>query len=160
MSHVTHIEVVIKNLDALASAAEACGCELVLDKHTYKWYGRWVNDYNRSDAAYNHGISTADYGKNCDHVIRVKDAGKDTYEVGVYKNPDGEGYVLVYDFYNGGNGLEKHIGARASKLEQQYKSAVVVSEMKRKGFKVSKSWEENGTITHEFEKTATARSWG
>lgn len=159
MSHVSKIEVVIQDLEALAEAAESCGCELVLNKHTYKWYGRWVNDYNAQDAAYHHGISTKDYGKNCEHVIRVK-GDSNAYEVGVYKNPNGEGYVLVYDFFAGGQGLEKHIGKHASKLEQQYKSSAVTREMKHKGFKVTKSWEENGTIMHEFERTgAAAKRW-
>lgn len=151
MSHVTHIEIVISDLDALREAAEACDCELIEGQKTYKWFGKWVNDYHSKDAAYHHGIDPKQYGK-CEHAIRIKGGKSNAYEVGVCKNPNGEGYVLIYDFYAGGNGLEAKIGHRAEKLEQQYKASAVKSEMARKGFKVTKSWEQDGNIQMEFEK--------
>jgi hypothetical protein len=153
MSHVTKVKVVIKDLQALAEAAEACGCELVEGQKTYKWYGEWVNDYNTEDAAYRQGIKTDDYGK-CEHAIRVK-GDKNAYEVGVCNNPDGEGYVLVYDFYNQARTLEAKIGHHAERLSQQYKASAVKSAMKAKGFKITKSWENaDGSIGMDCEKTA------
>lgn len=132
MSHITKVQVAITDLEALGEACAELGGELLLDVKAYQmWGSRKVN---------------------CFATIRFKGA---SYEVGVQQAKDGT-YTLEADFYGSG-GLTQKIGANASKLEQQYKSSVVKKEMKRKGFKVTKSWEEQGTIMHEFEKTGRSK---
>lgn len=133
MSHVSCIDVEIKDLDALKRVATELGLEFMEGQSTYKWYGRWVKDYNATDAAYNHGIDTNDYGK-CTHALRQKDhlAG---YEVGVVAAPGG-GYKLIWDFWSGGYGLCDKIGQKGEKLIQGYSKEVAVKALAKKGLKV------------------------
>lgn len=136
MSHVSLIKLVIEDLDALEAAAPHFGCELVRGQKTHKWYGKWVNDYHGEDAAYHHGIKPEDYGK-CEHVIRVK-GNSQAYEVGLVKNPDGPGFVPIYDFWAGGKGLRAAIGESAGNLRREYALQVGMKEMQRKGFRTER----------------------
>jgi hypothetical protein len=136
MSHVSAIKLVIEDLDALEKAAELIGCELVRNQKTWKWYGKWVNDYHGDDAAYRHGIKTEDYGK-CEHAIRVK-GNSQAYEVGLVKNPDGPGFVPLFDFFAGGKGLQAVIGDGAGNLRREYALQVGMKEMQRKGFRTER----------------------
>jgi len=126
MSHVTKIDVVINNLDALAEACQELGGELLLGVTEYKEY------YSK---------------KKCTHCIRFKGA---SYEIGVQAQKDGT-FILEADFWSSG-GLTGKVGTGGTKLQQQYKCSAVKSEMKKKGFKVTKSWEQDGNIQMEFEK--------
>jgi hypothetical protein len=100
VSHVVDLDVQVKDIDALRAACEATGTLELVEKSTYKWYGRHVGDYPMPA-----GFTKADLGK-CEFAIKVKGATRDTYEVGVVKRRDGkEGYTFLYDFYAGGNGL-------------------------------------------------------
>lgn len=132
MSHVASIELEITDLAALAAAADELGLEFVEGKKTYRWYGRWVQDYHGEDAAYKHGIDPKDYGK-CDHVLRLKDK-PEAYEVGVVRQ--GNKYVLIYDFYGPGHWLREKLGASGEKLLQPYAKHVAVNKLTKKGFKV------------------------
>ncbi len=128
MSHVASVELIVHDLDALAVAAEKCGMKLVQDQKTYKWYGKWVQDYNDKDAAYKLGIDPDDYGK-CEHAIVVP-GDKSAYEIGVVKNPKGEGYVLVYDFWGPGQKIVDRVGGQdCSKLVQEYALATIADEL-------------------------------
>jgi hypothetical protein len=49
MSHIATVEVQIKDLDCLAKAAERCGLEFKKDQKNFRWYGRWMNDYDEDD---------------------------------------------------------------------------------------------------------------
>src|SRR6266576_2837582 len=100
MSHAATVEIELKDLESLAKAAEQLGLEFRQGQKTYKWYGRWVDDYHGEDAAYKNGIKPEEYGK-CEHALRVK--GNDSaYEVGVVKKPNGT-WGLIWDFYAGGH---------------------------------------------------------
>lgn len=137
MSHVASVQLVIKDLGALAQAAEKLGMELVLGQTNYKWYGRWVNDYDAQDAAYRQGLKTEDYGK-CEHVVRVK-GNPSAYEIGVVKNPDGDGYRLVWDFYGGcGQALLAKAGPNCGWLADEYGAAVATKHYAKLGKKVTR----------------------
>lgn len=136
MSHVTAVKLIIDNLDALEKAAELIGCELVRGQKTWKWYGKWVNDYHGEDAAYRQGISPEDYGK-CEHAIRVK-GNPNAYEIGLVKNPDGPGYIPLFDFWAGGKGLQAVVGDGAGNLRREYALEVGMQEMQRKGFRTER----------------------
>lgn len=71
MSHVVTVDVRVRNLKALAAACERLGLELLRDKKTFRWFGKWVNDYHDANAAVNNGINPKDFGK-CEHAIAVK----------------------------------------------------------------------------------------
>jgi len=136
MSHVTAVETIFEDLDAAEQACKPLGLELARGQKTYKWFGSWVNDYHGDDAAYKHGIDPKDYGK-CEHAIRVK-GNPDAYEVGLVKNPNGPGYVLIYDFWAGGQGLQAAIGKDAGLLRREYALAVGMRDAARKGFRTER----------------------
>ena len=147
MSHVSKVAIEITDLTALAKAAVALGGELVLGQKTFKWFGKWMNDYAADDAAYKQGIKPEDYGK-CEHAIRVPGAG---YEIGVMKNPQGPGFVLVYDNWQRGQGLEKVVGKNCGKLVQQYGAEKAKAVMSKKGFRCQEKWVE-GKLQVAFTK--------
>jgi len=143
MSHVATIEIEIKDLDALAAACKECGLELRLGQKTFKWYGRWVNDYSGEDAAYKAGIKPEDYGK-CEHAISVPGNDK-AYEIGVVQKPNGQ-WGLVWDFFAGGYGLMEKCGKSAGKLVQEYAAAVATKKAKLQGFAVTRKQLANGHV--------------
>ena len=145
MSHVTTVDIEIKDLGALAEAAEQCGCELVEGVTKYKWYGRHMGDY-----ALPAGFTKEQLGK-CDHIIRVKGADKRTYEIGVVER-DGQ-YVLLFDFWQKGYGLMKKVCHAddkklqvPEKLMQEYAAAVAIKKLKRQGRRVTRKVGEDGRI--------------
>lgn len=147
MSHVAKVDIIIQDLESLEKAAQECGLVFKWNQKTYKWYGRWMNDYNSDDAAYNHGIDPKDYGK-CDHAMGVPN-NPGAYEVGVVKNPHGDGYVLIWDFFGGGYGLQQHLGGShdCNKLMDAYCKQVILKQAVEQGFSVGDTeTEEDGTI--------------
>ncbi len=117
MSHVASVDLQVTDLEALKSACKELGLTFMEGQTTYKWFGRWMNDYSAEDAAYLHGINPEDYGK-CVHAIKVPGA---TYEIGVIKHPSGKGFGLIYDFYGSGGGpIMKTLGKGCEKIKQFY----------------------------------------
>lgn len=131
MSHVVAIKLEIKDLKALAEAAKALGAELIEGKKTFRWYGKWMNDYSDANAAYKNGINPADYGK-CDHIISHPDC---SYDIGLVKQPDGA-FLVVADEWHAG-GLANVFGNGMSKLKQRYAFSVAARTMRAKGWRVS-----------------------
>ncbi len=135
MSHVTTVDLEIRDLDCLAAAAKELGLELVRDAKNYKWYGEFVGDYN-DPAIKELGITPENHGK-CDHKLRVVGAGSDTYEIGLVKH--GDSYRVLFDFWRGGYGLMQRIskagerGQDCSKLKQAYALEVAKKELRRQG---------------------------
>lgn len=119
MSHVVNMGIVVQSLEALKKACEVLGTlEFVQDQTNFKWYGQWMNDYSGQDAAYRQGVDPKEYGK-CLHAIRVK--GKEgAYEIGVVKNRNGEGFLLVWDNWMGGYGLVEKVGQQGEILFREY----------------------------------------
>ena len=103
------------SLDALKAACKELGLEFVEGQKTYRWFGRWVQDYHAADAAYKQGFDPKQYGK-CDHVIKVPDAG---YDIGVVKQPNGK-YKMIYDFFGPGRKIVTTLGKGCEKLVQYY----------------------------------------
>jgi hypothetical protein len=143
MSHVISVNVVIKDLHALEQACKELGLEFMRNQKTHRWYGRWVNDYNQSDAAYlQSGIKPENYGK-CEHAIKVPGSG---YDIGVYNNPKGSGYVLAYDNFGTGQVILQKLGSGLEKLKQGYAVAKATIEAKARGWLVQKNMMPNGAV--------------
>lgn len=131
MSHIATVDLDIKDMDALKKACEQLGLELVEGKKTYKWYGTSVGDYPLPA-----GFSKEDLGK-CDHVIRIP-GNSTAYEIGVVAKRDGTpGYQLMWDFWQGGYGMEKIAGKNGNNIRQQYAAQVAMKELRRNGYRVS-----------------------
>jgi hypothetical protein len=143
MSHVATVELEIKDIDALEIAAKELGLELMRNQKTYRWYGRWVQDYHGNDAAYKHGIKPENYGK-CEHALRIK-GDTSGYEIGVARNEAGQ-LQLIWDFYGSGQRLVEKIGKDAGKLTQLYACEVATKQAKKQGFAVQKKVLANGKL--------------
>lgn len=144
MSHVCSISIQILDLDCLKKACKALGLEFREGQRNYKWFGKWVNDYNAPEAAVTQGFDPQTFGQS-EHAIGIAD--NDTaYEVGVVKAKDGKGYSLLYDNFCRGYGLEEVIGKGACKLRQQYALEVAKKRMRKQGFRVQEKHEQNGVV--------------
>jgi biotin operon repressor len=134
MSHVSNVELTVTDLDALQYAVEQTdGLTFCEGQKTYKWYGKWMNDFHGSSAAVDNGFNAADFGKS-EHAIKVEGA---EYEIGVVKNPNGDGYRLLYDNYDSGRKIAKRYGAGLEAIKNSYAERVAVKQLQRKGYRVS-----------------------
>jgi hypothetical protein len=90
------------------------------------------------------GFKPEDFG-NGEHAIAVP--GSD-YEVGVVKNPTGNGYRLIYDEYGPhGRAITKRLGGRQlTKLKTEYGVARATSHLRRNGYRVVRRVLANGTV--------------
>jgi len=148
VSHVALVDIVVDDLECLEEAASNIGMEFRWDQKTYKWFGKWVQDYHASDAAYHHGIDPKDYGK-CEHAISVK-GNSEAYEVGVCKNPNGDGYVLIWDFWQGGYGLRSAIGDGGHKLIDEYTRLRTIKQSRNQGMTCTETVNDDGEIVLEL----------
>lgn len=140
MSHVTTIDLEIKDLPSLAAACKRIGLELVEGQETYRWYGTSVGDYPLPE-----GFTVEDLG-HCEHAIRLPGKAK-AYEIGVVKRRDGkQGYTLLWDFWNGGRGMEAVAGEDGCHIKQAYATEVATKEARRQGFRVTEQKLDNGTV--------------
>lgn len=150
MSHVVASETEIPDseLSSLKAACKELGLVFVENQTTYKWYGRWVNDYNAEDAAYKNGIKPEDYGK-CVHAIRLP--GCD-YEIGVYRHPETGNLRLIYDFFGPGRQIQALIGKQAEKLWNLQGEKWAYEYGAKKKLKVTKRIKADGVVEMVFTK--------
>lgn len=141
MSHVADVQIKVLDLDALEAAVTEAGAVFVRGKRTFEWFGQFLNDWSSKRAAVNR-IDPATFGK-CEHVIRVPGV---SYEIGVVKAADGEGYDLLYDSWGNGQGLEKKFGVGLPVLKQRYSAEVTKRELARKGYRVTTEPQADGSI--------------
>lgn len=141
MSHVVVIDDKIMDLNAMIRCALSIGMEVMVGQKTYKWWGHSVGDYKIPE-----GFTEADLGK-CEHAIKVI-GKKNAYEIGIVKAKDGEGYSLMWDFYAGGQGLEKVAGKDCCNLIQAYNKEITMETMS--SFSCQEIPLENGDIMLEF----------
>lgn len=142
MSHVVTVDLEIKDVAALRLACKRLNWELHEGQKTYKWYGRWMNDYNAEDAAYKSGIKPEDYGK-CEHAITVTGCN---YQIGVIKHPKKTGaFGVIFDFWD--SSLKAAVGGtECKKLKQAYALEVAKRAAMRKGHGVTEQKLANGAI--------------
>jgi hypothetical protein len=120
MSHISKIELEVKDLGVLGQACSRLGLVLMKDQKTFKWYGR---------------------GSACDHAIRIPGA---SYEIGV-SHKDGR-YELQCDYYDAG--IEKAIGRSGGLLKQAYAIEKTKIAARRKGYTVLEKRTEPGIRLH------------
>jgi hypothetical protein len=134
MSHITKINLIVKDLDAMSATAKRLGLELIRDQ--------------RSFVGYTAGT--------CDHVLRVKGAPANTYQIGLAKRADGKGYDLKWDGHMGqypqalplynavgyGEAISFNKAASCSKLLDWYAAEVTKKTMAKQGFRVTLSQQE------------------
>lgn len=109
MSHVTTIDLEIKDLIDLTNGCQRLGCTVEAQK-TFTGY----------------------YGQNpCDYIIQVPGA---KYQVGVIR--EGNKYRLSWDDWSSG-GLKKVLGENMGKLKQAYAVEATKRAARREGYQVT-----------------------
>lgn len=107
----------------MAVASISDDLEIVRNKKTFRWVGRWYNDFHQDTALYKHGIPVEDYGK-CEHVIRFKRTAEqqlrydksntEPAENGLVRSPASGMLMPAFDFYSPrGEELKNLIGGAA-----------------------------------------------
>ena len=120
MSHISKIELEVRDLGILGQTCARLGLELLKGKNTFKWYGK--------DA-------------QCDHTIRIPGAD---YEIGVLNN-NGL-YELNCDYYD--RNIEKAIGPQGGLLRQAYAVEKAKTEARLKGYSVLERQTDSGIQLH------------
>jgi hypothetical protein len=144
MSHVVDLEIEVKDLECLAKAAQRLGLELVKDQKTFRWYMTHMGDFPLPA-----GFTKEDMG-HCDHVMRIPGDNK-AYEIGVCKRRDGkQGFTLLWDFWQGGYGLQEKIGKDGGLLKQGYAAEVAKKQMLRAGYKFTETKDQQGNVMLTF----------
>jgi len=121
MSHISKIELEVKDLGTLAQACFRLGLKLVQNQKTFKWYGR--------------------EDSKCDHAIKVPGAN---YEIGVIKA--GNAFALQCDYYDAAIG--KAVGQNGGLLKQAYAVERTKAEARRKGYTVIEQKTDSGVRLH------------
>jgi len=124
MSHISKIELKIKDLEALKMACKRLNLKFRKNQKTYKWYGRFVGDTVLPE-----GVREEELGA-CDHAIHVPGAD---YGIGVLQR--GKENILLWDSWIKG-GLEKKLGKDAGKLKQIYAIEKIKLEARKRGLKI------------------------
>jgi len=122
MSHVAEVKMKVLDLDALSAACDAIGLQFKAGQRTYKWFGRWMNDYSGNRAAVTRGHDPKNFGK-CDHAIEVRN-NPSAYGIGLVPALDGIGYDMLYDNWQQGHGLEEVAGSNLDRLNNEYQAQV------------------------------------
>ena len=146
-SHVTKVDVQIRDLDAMVTACEHLGLVFNRDKRTYRWYGHSVGDYRLPE-----GMTAKELGR-CSHAISVKDNAR-AYEVGLVDNHDGS-YSPVWDFWSGGHGLQAAVGENCSRLIGEYTIEAARNAATAQGWMAQDNPEGTLTIYHPDGGTMT-----
>lgn len=152
MSHIATVDLEVHDLDALAEAAACVGLEFVRDQRTYRWYGANIGNYPLPA-----GFTAADLG-HCEHAIRVPPGeasatgSRAPYEIGIARRRDGEpGYLLFWDFWCGGFGLEERAGPNCERLSREYARIIATREGLLQGFTLGeKIRREDGSVRLEL----------
>jgi hypothetical protein len=106
MSHISKIELEVRDLGVLGAACRRLGLELVRDQKTFAWYGS---------------------PEACDHVIKVAGAH---YEIGIRKT--GSVYELVCDYFD--QAIGRAIGRGGGLLKQAYAVEKTRVQARKKGY--------------------------
>ena len=117
MSHISRIEIEVRDLSILKAACRRLELGFVEGQKAFKWFGT-------EDGA-------------CDHVIKVPKA---EYEIGVVHV--GRRYELNCDWFD--QALEAGIGKNGGRLKQAYAVEKTKLEARRKGYSITEEQAENG----------------
>jgi len=120
MSHISKIELEVKDIAILGQACTRLGLELLKNKKSFRWYGK---------------------EGSCDHAITVPGAN---YDIGVVKSNDL--YELNCDYFD--RNIENAIGSQGGLLKQAYAVIKTRVEARRKGYSVLEQRTENSIKLH------------
>jgi hypothetical protein len=120
MSHISKIELEVKDLQVLKQACRRLGLEFMKNKKNFNWFGK---------------------EGHCDHAIKIPGAN---YEVGVVKK--GGCFELLCDYFD--RNIEMKIGSKGGLLNQAYAVEKAKTEARRKGYSVIEKKTQTGIRLH------------
>jgi len=139
MSHISDMELRIRDTAALAEAAQLCGLEFREGQKSFRWFGRFVGDSTPPA-----GRDPKDYG-TCEHALAIP-GDREAYEAGLVAALDGDGYDILCDTWGPG----RKTAARLDKLRQEYAVAVTLkaarSKLARQGYTAAREDLPNGRV--------------
>lgn len=135
MSHITTVELEVRDLQAVRALCEEKGWIFREGQKTYKWFGQFVGDSPMPA-----GMKEEDLGK-CTHAIKVPGC---SYEIGLCANDKG-GFKLAFDHWYEG-GLHKVIGKTGGLFMQGYGVVKAEREAKKRGMHVKRVPGKNGAM--------------
>jgi hypothetical protein len=121
MSHISRIELKVKDLKALETACLEMGYEFIEGQQTYKWFGKWVGDSELPA-----GVDVSELG-TCDNAIRVPGA---SYEIGVKKMAEGH-CEMLFDYWSSGG-----LAGKVEPLLQPYAIAATKRLVKKNRYRM------------------------
>lgn len=120
MSHISKIELEVRDIEVLTNACKRLGLVFLKGRKTFKWFGKEAN---------------------CDHAISIP--GSD-YEIGIV---GAEGlFELNCDYYD--RNIEKAIGPQGGLLKQAYAIEKTKVEARKKGYSVVERQIKTGIRLH------------
>lgn len=125
MSHIAEVQLELKDLDAIAKAADALGLELVRDCKTFNYYG------GAKDPAV--------------HKLRLKNAPAGAYEIGLrYTDMTQTTLQPAWDTYGQhGQALVRAVGSEMVELKKRYAAELSASKLRKMGYSVKISTQDN-----------------
>jgi len=123
----------------LDAACQRLGLRLNRGQTTYKWWGESAGDTPLPE-----GMTVDDLGK-CSHAICIP-GNKDAYEIGVVKRPNGQGFTLAWDYFQGGYGLQDVCGSDCNNLKQAYAVEAAKRTAQLEGFTVQEFANQDGSV--------------
>ena len=125
MSHITAIEFQENwEIETLKAMCQLTGWQFNENKKNYSCYHAWVGDTPPPPGFTAHEMKEQ-IGK-CSHEIKVPNAD---YSIGIVEK---EGKIhLLYDYWQGGYGLQKALGQSGGILKQNYSIAKTLLECKK-----------------------------
>ena len=144
MSHVTATLCPITDIDCLKRVVAKTGLKWMEGQETYTFFGRFLDDWGKGNehrTARARGVDPSQYGK-CEHAIRVPGG---SYEIGVTKRQDGEGYSLVWDVWRGDH-INKAIGKDGEILMASYNEEYISSYAQANGYMLQEEVNSDGNL--------------
>ena len=163
MSHVAQVEVEIKDLAALKTAAESLGLDFMDGQTHYRCWGtgKSVDELarfarsrgERPETLMPDGFTLEEMGR-CEHALRIKGSSHASYEIGIVSRRDGKpGYQLLWDESGAKYAWQEYVGEGMGKLKQMYGLSVAVKAAKRQGYRVVRQTTRNdGSIAIEVQR--------
>ena len=108
ISHITSLELEIKDLASLQAACKRLGWEFAEGQDTYSWYGTFVGDEPLP------ADTTVEELGHCEHAIKVPGC---EYEIGVVRKANR--WILRWDYWSSG-GLQAVLGSNGGIIKQAY----------------------------------------
>lgn len=131
MSHLIASQIAIMDLEILRKAVAGFGGLTWMEGA--KRFRSYTKDERLDTQVAEHGT--------CEHAIKIAGA---TYEIGVVKRKDGEGWNLVFDPYD--HAAADKVGYQCEKVTAAYGEAYIRDFAEKNGFLVEQSTDSEGNV--------------